>query len=74
LFIGDMVVDIETARSAGVPVIVLPTGSHTPQQLKRGRPDLILKRFSDLPGTLLRPWLSPASRNVDFRPTEVAAR
>ncbi|MBI4161441.1 MAG: HAD-IA family hydrolase [Acidobacteria bacterium] len=51
-FVGDMVVDVETGRSAGVPVIVLPTGSQTRRQLERASPDLILGEFPELPVAL----------------------
>jgi phosphoglycolate phosphatase len=48
LYVGDMVVDIETARSAGVTVWVIPTGSDDRAKLELARPDKILDRFSDL--------------------------
>jgi 2-phosphoglycolate phosphatase len=48
LYIGDMTVDIQTARSAGVPVWVIPTGSDTREALVAAKPDRILSRFSEL--------------------------
>jgi phosphoglycolate phosphatase len=43
LYIGDMVVDIETARAAGVAVWVVPTGSDELVTLQRARPDRVLR-------------------------------
>jgi len=53
LYVGDMVVDVETARSAGVPVWVVATGSDEPDALDRARPDRRLRSLSDLPTALL---------------------
>jgi 2-phosphoglycolate phosphatase len=62
VFIGDMVVDIDTARSVGLTVIVLPTGSHTRRQLERAQPDFLLERFSQLPSVLPRIWMPHPER------------
>lgn len=43
LYIGDMSVDIETARGAGVSVWVVPTGSETIEQLEAAAPDRVLQ-------------------------------
>jgi len=48
LYVGDMVVDIETARGAGVAVWVVPTGSDEIETLKRARPDRLLKDLHEL--------------------------
>jgi phosphoglycolate phosphatase len=48
LYMGDMTVDIETARSAGVAVWVVPTGSSTRQELKHAGPDRILDNLDEL--------------------------
>lgn len=48
LYIGDMTVDIETARAAGVAVWVVPTGSDTRAALEAARPDRILDGLADL--------------------------
>ena len=45
LYIGDMTVDIQTARAAGVRVWVVPTGSDTVEALDAARPD---RRVRDL--------------------------
>ncbi len=52
LYVGDMVVDIDTARAAGVRVWVVPTGSNDRATLQAARPDRLLDSFSDLGGLL----------------------
>jgi 2-phosphoglycolate phosphatase len=48
LYIGDMVVDIQTARAAGVTVWVVPTGSEEIEALKQGHPDRLLRDLREL--------------------------
>src|SRR4051812_13938952 len=48
LYIGDMTVDIECARAAGVPVWVVPTGSQSRDQLAAAGPDRVLDSLFDL--------------------------
>jgi phosphoglycolate phosphatase len=48
LYIGDMTVDIETARAAGVRVWVVPTGSDTVAALDAARPDRRLRDMDEL--------------------------
>jgi 2-phosphoglycolate phosphatase len=48
LYIGDMTVDIQTARAAGVTVWSVPTGSDTVDVLREAKPDRLLAHFSDL--------------------------
>jgi phosphoglycolate phosphatase len=48
LFVGDMTIDVEAARRAGVPVAVVPTGSSSPEALAAANPDFLLERFRDL--------------------------
>ncbi len=48
LYVGDMVVDIKTARGAGVAVWVLPTGSEEREALARAKPDRLLEGFREL--------------------------
>ena len=48
VYVGDMPLDIQTARQAGVTVFGLPTGSATREALLAGRPDRLLHRFSEL--------------------------
>jgi 2-phosphoglycolate phosphatase len=48
LYVGDMVVDIETARAAGVIVWVVTTGSDEMATLKAAGPDHIVRDFCEL--------------------------
>jgi 2-phosphoglycolate phosphatase len=48
LYVGDMVVDIETARAAGVTVWVIPTGSDERSTLQAAKADLLLGDFREL--------------------------
>lgn len=48
LYVGDMTIDIETARGAGVVVWVVPTGSHTVETLREAHPDRLMKDLSEL--------------------------
>ena len=48
LYIGDMVVDIQTARAAGVRVWVLPTGSDDRHTLDLAKPDRVLTDLQEL--------------------------
>lgn len=45
LYVGDMTVDVQTARAAGVAVWVVPTGSDPSDVLDRANPD---RRLADL--------------------------
>ena len=55
LYVGDMGVDVATARAAGLPVWVLATGSSTRQELEAAGADRILGRFGDLARLLAGP-------------------
>jgi phosphoglycolate phosphatase len=48
LYVGDMVVDIQTARAAGVAVWVVATGSETPGALDQAGPDRRLVSLSEI--------------------------
>jgi phosphoglycolate phosphatase len=48
LYVGDMLIDIEAARNAGIPIYAVPTGSATREALLGGRPDRLLHKFSEL--------------------------
>ncbi|MFO0879243.1 MAG: HAD family hydrolase [Gemmataceae bacterium] len=52
LYIGDMTVDIESARAADVAVWVVPTGSDTVEALDAAHPDRRLASLHELPGLL----------------------
>jgi phosphoglycolate phosphatase len=47
LYVGDMRVDIETARAAGVAVWVVATGSDPAEALTRAGPDRLLTRLAE---------------------------
>ncbi len=48
IYIGDMTVDIQTARGAGVQVWVVPTGSDALQALQDAKPDRLLNDLSEV--------------------------
>jgi phosphoglycolate phosphatase len=48
LYVGDMTVDIETARGAGVTVWIVPTGSQNRATLEAAHPDRLLTSLHDL--------------------------
>jgi 2-phosphoglycolate phosphatase len=48
LYVGDMAVDIQTARAAGVSVWVVPTGSDEIETLRQAHPDRLLRDLADL--------------------------
>ncbi len=48
LYIGDMVIDIQTCRIAGIKIYVVPSGSSSRNQLEEAKPDRILKDFKEL--------------------------
>lgn len=48
LYVGDMVVDIETARAAGVSVWAIPTGSDERSTLQAAKPDRLLRGLAEL--------------------------
>jgi phosphoglycolate phosphatase len=52
LYVGDMTIDIDTARAAGVRVWVVATGSDEPATLDRARPDRRLENLAELPALL----------------------
>jgi len=53
LYVGDMAIDVETARNAGVAVWVLPTGSGDRESLIRSSPDRILESLTELAPAIL---------------------
>lgn len=53
LYVGDMGIDIETARRAGVDVWVMPTGSSSKEALTADGPDRIFPDFAVLGAELL---------------------
>jgi phosphoglycolate phosphatase len=64
LYVGDMIVDVQTARAAGVPVwLILPDGNEvaTPEE-GEAAPDRVLRSFPELLGLL------PDSQNSGTTP------
>ena len=58
VYVGDMPLDVEVGRRAGVAVYAVHTGSASREDLLQARPDRLLHRFSDL--TTFLPSLSGA--------------
>jgi|SRR6516165_2442584 phosphoglycolate phosphatase len=54
LYVGDMVVDIETARGAGVAVWVVATGSEERSRLQEAKPDRLLGELREVLSILAR--------------------
>lgn len=50
LFVGDMTVDVATARAAGLRVAVVPLGSSTREELEEAGPDYLLASLADVLG------------------------
>ena len=48
LYVGDMVIDIETARGADIAVWTVPTGSEELPRLVQAKPDRLLESFAEL--------------------------
>jgi len=48
LYVGDMTIDVETGRSAGVEVWVIPSGTQSREVLAASSPQRILDDFPDL--------------------------
>ena len=54
LYVGDMSVDIQTARAAGVRVWIVPTGSETRESLLASKPDRLLADLQEMIAELER--------------------
>ena len=55
VYVGDMEIDVETARAAGLPVIVMPTGSCSMDQLRQAGADHVVAGFTSLLDLLADP-------------------
>ncbi len=53
VYVGDMPVDVATARAAEIPVVVVPSGSATEDELRAVSPDVLIRDLNDLPSLLL---------------------
>jgi phosphoglycolate phosphatase len=52
VYVGDMAIDVQVARAAGVQVCVVPTGSDDRASLEAARPDRLLGGLLELPDVL----------------------
>lgn len=70
LFVGDMLIDVEAARNAGIPSAVVPTGATGVDVLRRSQARHVLARFCDLvdvaAGRTRRTGPVPGARLVFF--------
>ena len=48
VFVGDSVIDIQTAKNAGLRVFAVPTGNTARQDLEKAQPTALLNRLPDL--------------------------
>ena len=48
IYVGDMIVDIQCAHAAGVPIWAIPTGAMTAEQLLAERPTKLLNSMDDM--------------------------
>jgi 2-phosphoglycolate phosphatase len=55
VFVGDMPIDVSTARAAELPIIALPTGSATREELEACSPDALVENLEALLPLLLAP-------------------
>jgi len=54
LYVGDMVIDAQAGRRAGVRVVIVTTGSSSRAEIKEEKPYRIIKAISGLSGLLLK--------------------
>ena len=55
LFVGDMTIDVDTARAAGLAVAVAATGSSPRKELEAAGPDVLLESLADVLELFPRP-------------------
>ena len=48
VFVGDSVIDIQTAKNAGLKIFSVPTGNTTREDLEKAQPTVLLDRLLDL--------------------------
>ena len=53
LYVGDMTVDVQTARAAGVAVWIVPTGSDSREAVERARPDRLCRDLREVQEALV---------------------
>lgn len=54
LYVGDMVIDAEAGRRAGVRAVIVTTGSSSRAEIKKEKPYRIIKGVAELSGILLK--------------------
>jgi 2-phosphoglycolate phosphatase len=54
IYVGDMTVDVDAARAAGIEVWVVATGSDDRTTLAAAKPDRLLSGLDEIPGTIAR--------------------
>ena len=52
IYVGDMTVDVETGKNAGVPTIAVTTGSSTREEIEKLNPFKIVENVWDIAGVL----------------------
>ena len=53
VFVGDMTVDAETGKNAGVKTVVISTGSSTKEELLASEPFKVIERLSEIPAIII---------------------
>jgi phosphoglycolate phosphatase-like HAD superfamily hydrolase len=48
LYVGDMTLDAETAKNAGVSLALIPTGGHSREELETVKPDYLFSSMKEL--------------------------
>jgi 2-phosphoglycolate phosphatase len=56
IYVGDMTIDVQVARAAGLPVCVVATGSDERATLEAARPDRLLGGLLELPDVVSGEW------------------
>ncbi|MBA2225310.1 MAG: HAD family hydrolase [Thermogemmata sp.] len=66
LYVGDMSIDVETGRAAGVPVWIVRGGPESEEAIRQSQPQRLLNQFDELLEWL--PPLSEQDRSVPSQP------
>jgi 2-phosphoglycolate phosphatase len=59
IYVGDMAIDVQVARAAGIAVCVVPTGSDDRATLEAARPERLLGGLLELPEVVSGEWCGP---------------
>lgn len=49
LYVGDMTIDAQAGRRAGIRTVIVTTGSHPEKKIRKEKPFLIIRKISELP-------------------------